>query len=296
MTRMTAVELHTLRDDAAYVADELARGDAVPPEVLAKAKPYIKPLMEALEMRGTDNPKVSPAIALEEAMIDLMIAIAPVTVQSLRDTDTSDDRPSNRPVRMSSPDAAATDAPPPDLGSRPAYTAVTFSRQLIAWALLFLLAAIAVTALSKVSPPKVLGTLLELSLPVLYGGLGACVLLLRTLHKHIHDRTFDRRYEHEYYNRIILGVVSGGVVTVLVQTVPSADPVKGLASAPIAFIIGYNTDLLFSLIERISNALFPKVPDPPTVAVIPQARTPANGTGNATGEPNKPPAAAVPAA
>ncbi len=79
------------------------------------------------------------------------------------------------------------------------------------------------------------------------------------------------------------GLARGDAVPteVLAKAKPFIKPLKGLASAPIGFIIGYNTDLLFSLLERICNALFPKVPDSPVLAVVPQARpegTPATTT------------------
>lgn len=105
--------------------------------------------------------------------------------------------------------------------------------------------------------------------PVLYGTLGACVFLLRSLHVHIYQRTFDRRHKPEYINRILLGTVSGGVIGLFYspdpQTVAAAGVTASLSAA--GFLVGYNTDILFSTIERVSNALFPKQqPDPPAAA------------------------------
>lgn len=91
--------------------------------------------------------------------------------------------------------------------------------------------------------------------PALYGTLGACVFLLRSLHKHIYMRDFDRRRKPEYVNRIVLGAISGAVIVLLVP------PQSTISNAALGFLVGYNTDLLFSTIERISNAIFPKPPD-----------------------------------
>jgi hypothetical protein len=108
--------------------------------------------------------------------------------------------------------------------------------------------------------------------PVFYGGLGACVYLLRSLHKHIHERTFDRRHKPEYYSRVILGVTSGGVISILAPLPGSGLPEVGIPA--LAFVVGYNTDLLYSLIERVSTAIFPKVPDPAAPGTAPSLKPP----------------------
>jgi hypothetical protein len=98
--------------------------------------------------------------------------------------------------------------------------------------------------------------------PVVYGTLGACVFLLRSLHVHIYDRTFDRRRKPEYVNRIVLGTVCGGVIVLFSHAGMTSPQGAELGAPALGFLAGYNTDLLFSFIERISNAFFPKTPDP----------------------------------
>lgn len=88
--------------------------------------------------------------------------------------------------------------------------------------------------------------------PFLYGALGALTYLLRACHEYIHRRDFDRRRIPEYYNRLLLGIVAGGAI--LLFPLPK-EPVPNA----IAFLAGYNTDLLFSTLERIANAVFPKI-------------------------------------
>jgi hypothetical protein len=91
-------------------------------------------------------------------------------------------------------------------------------------------------------------------IPFLYGLLGALTYLLRSAHSYISDRSFDMNRIPEYYNRMLLGFISGGIVLLFV------DPKSfGIGDGAIAFIVGYNTDYLFDMIERLANGIFPKV-------------------------------------
>ncbi|WP_117195420.1 hypothetical protein [Rhizobium terrae] len=96
--------------------------------------------------------------------------------------------------------------------------------------------------------------------PYLYGGLGACAYLLRSAHTFIYQRSFDLRREPEYFNRILLGSVSGGAIILFIDTITtdSEDTVQ-LSSAALGFIAGYSNDFLFNTIERVMNAILPKV-------------------------------------
>jgi hypothetical protein len=92
-----------------------------------------------------------------------------------------------------------------------------------------------------------------------YGGLGACAYLLRSAHTFIYKRTFDARRKPEYYNRILLGAIAGGSITLFVnQTAGDEGATVQLSSAALSFIAGYSTDFLFSKIENIINVLLPK--------------------------------------
>ncbi len=73
-------------------------------------------------------------------------------------------------------------------------------------------------------------TALEMITPWAYGALGACVYLLRSAHVYMYQRTFDVR-------------------RTLIQ----------LGSGALGFLAGYNTDLLFNAMERVTNALLPKL-------------------------------------
>jgi hypothetical protein len=95
-----------------------------------------------------------------------------------------------------------------------------------------------------------------------YGGLGACAYLLRSAHTFIYKRTFDVRRQPEYYNRILLGAIAGGSITLFVnQTTGDEGATVQLSSAALSFIAGYSTDFLFSKVENIINVLLPKDKD-----------------------------------
>lgn len=59
---------------------------------------------------------------------------------------------------------------------------------------------------------KVSKDLWEWVQPWAYGALGACAYLLRQGHYYIRTRSFDQHRKPEYFNRIMLGAVSGGAI------------------------------------------------------------------------------------
>lgn len=94
--------------------------------------------------------------------------------------------------------------------------------------------------------------------PFGYGTIGACAYLLRSCHEYIHDRTFDPLYKPEYLSRILLGAVSGGMILLFTEWLVSDDGTPGLSGPALAFLAGYNNDMLFTLVERIRDAVLPK--------------------------------------
>jgi hypothetical protein len=100
----------------------------------------------------------------------------------------------------------------------------------------------------------------KIILPYAYGGLGACVFLLKTAHTAMYQRTFDVRRKPEYFNRILLGAVSGGAIILLINQIAGDDgSVVKISSGALGFIAGYSSDFLFNTLERIINAILPKV-------------------------------------
>ena len=97
------------------------------------------------------------------------------------------------------------------------------------------------------------------TVPFTYGAIGACIALLKVCHALIYLRQFDPRRIPEYYNRIILGAISGGMIVILIDQFTSSGSQSGVSDAALGLLAGYNSDLLFSAIERISIAVLRRV-------------------------------------
>jgi hypothetical protein len=92
-----------------------------------------------------------------------------------------------------------------------------------------------------------------------YGGLGACVFLLRSLHVYTYRREFNPDRVPEHLNRILLGVVAGGAISLFVNQVTSDGEELNLSEIALGFLAGYNCDFLFRALERVAEAILPKV-------------------------------------
>lgn len=93
-----------------------------------------------------------------------------------------------------------------------------------------------------------------LILPVLYGSLGTCAFVLRTVYAEMVERSFDGRRTGEFAVRIFLGMLSGVSLQWLLvregQTIPG-----GVTPAVLAFLGGYGVELLFAAIDRILSTV-----------------------------------------
>lgn len=102
--------------------------------------------------------------------------------------------------------------------------------------------------------------LLEIMVPFTYGGIGACAFLLRSCHQYIIKRQFNKAYIPEYYNRILLGMISGGSITMFAsELITDQGATIHLSAAALGFLAGYNTDFLFTTLERVIQAILPKI-------------------------------------
>ncbi len=93
-------------------------------------------------------------------------------------------------------------------------------------------------------------------LPFVFGLLGALTFLLRSAHTYIAERTFDLNRRPEYYNRMVLGFLGGGIALLFVPSTGTVTATVGQNA--VSFFVGYNTDYLFQMIERVAQAVFPK--------------------------------------
>jgi len=188
--------------------------------------------------------------AFDLAYYDLATTLAPVTAETLRAT--AGQRPSNRTWG----ELLWGDSPAPRF-TRKLWFAALCLAILVVW-FNWYLNIIAVDGDTGLHLKW--RTIVELLTPWLYGGLGACVYLLRSAHMYIYQRTFDVRRKPEYTNRIMLGAIAGGAIIMFTNNIAGDDgSVIQLSSAALGFLAGYNTDLLFSAMERVINALLPKI-------------------------------------
>jgi hypothetical protein len=215
-------------------------------------------MFETADGPGSPGVTTSEWIAFEQAYYRLAVAMSPVTAETLASTQGSVLDPEGASWRDRI------------LGSSPAlrFTRM-FSAVTIGIAAFILIAECLVyvwglegDARIRVWDKNLLGSLL----PWAYGALGSCAYLLRSAHYYIYQRSFDLRRKPEYYNRILLGAISGGAIILFVNyLVDDGGTVLHLSSAALGFVAGYSTDFLFNTIERVVAAIFPKTDNDPRV-------------------------------
>jgi len=210
--------------------------------------------------RTTELPPEKERVAFEQAYRDLAQVMAPVTAATLR---------------------ATSDAEPDGVTRFPwawrgtVSEAKLWSRKLWAYtilaALLILFSENTARILAEFFPADVetagagltwtlFSSIMQSIEPFAYGTLGAMAYLLRSAHTYIYERSFDTRRTPEYTNRALLGMIGGGAIKLFVtEVVTDEGTVLELSGAALAFIAGYNSDFLFSAIERVMAAVLPKV-------------------------------------
>lgn len=93
--------------------------------------------------------------------------------------------------------------------------------------------------------------------PFAYGALGASVRLLRVTEQKLRDRSFDPRRVPEHRNRLVLGMLSGGVLVMLYSSGGVGETSVKLTEVTLGFIAGYSIDVLFSVLDGLVAALTP---------------------------------------
>lgn len=102
----------------------------------------------------------------------------------------------------------------------------------------------------------VLSLLHDHILPLLYGLLGALVLVLRSLEKTIRLHTFIKGLSLGYNIRIILGTIGGMAVGLFFGTGDENSLFgTGFSLMLLAFIIGYKIEILFSLMDMVADKI-----------------------------------------
>lgn len=99
-------------------------------------------------------------------------------------------------------------------------------------------------------------------LPLLYGLVGACAYILRNLSTEIENRTFSAGSETEYRLRFYLGAIAGMAVgwfltsgnsTGITPSTPGL--LQSISPFALAFLAGYNVEVLFSAMDRFISAV-----------------------------------------
>jgi hypothetical protein len=243
--------------DATLLLDYAIENGILGPGDRKMSDPIIKGIQRGQEQLSDQPADEDARAAFMAAYRDLALFMSPITADTLKATS---DQFAPRPklFRFLKPRSAAT----------------KWSRKLSAWTIFFIAIAVAGRVLDMLlepigdrigtdrpdpTPLLVIQAVLQNLVPFTYGAIGACISLFKTTQSLIHLRQFDPRRISEYYVQILLGAVSGGIIIILIEhaTNTSGGMVK-LSAAALGFIAGYNSELLFSAIDRISAAVLPK--------------------------------------
>lgn len=207
---------------------------------------------EEAEARSGDEQAPS-ADAFYAAYTRVSAQLYPVTGRTLRDTDPGDPR--------------IPDSSPPNMANR---WSGCMTRFLLGVLLAIIGIEIGQEILRKWFPlddpddPALLFTAhvvwdaLLVILPFLYGWLGSMVRLVRASTYFHRARTFDRDRRREYYQRMALGAVAGGIILMLIDVDAVTTGEFHIAAVAVAFVAGYEVRVLFEAIERLVLAIFPK--------------------------------------
>lgn len=96
----------------------------------------------------------------------------------------------------------------------------------------------------------ILQALQEYLLPLLYGLLGAFIFVLRSLLREIKSLTYTFDSEIRYRLRLTLGALGGMIIGWFLKP-EETDTLASLSPMAMAFLMGYNVDVLFSLMDRL---------------------------------------------
>ena len=108
-------------------------------------------------------------------------------------------------------------------------------------------------------------------LPVLYGALGTCAFVLRSLFREMVDRTFDARRAGEFKVRIFLGTLSGLSLQWLVVR-SDGTVTAGITLAVLAFLGGYSVEMLFTAMDRLVHVVAGRFRSPHRTQVATRGR------------------------
>ncbi len=101
-------------------------------------------------------------------------------------------------------------------------------------------------------------------LPLCYGLLGAVTFILRRLVIEIKTQTYSSESDINFYLKLALGALAG--MTIGWFVVPDEGSLGSLSPFALAFLVGYNVEILFSLMDKIIANFSKEGPTPPKPA------------------------------
>jgi hypothetical protein len=106
------------------------------------------------------------------------------------------------------------------------------------------------------------GAITACILPALYALLGTCAYLLRSVKRHIRNRTFKPSYAN--FARFIIAGIGGAVVGLFNNfSVTQGATISPLA---IAFLVGYAVDVFYAFLDGLLQTIIKNTPAPPLPA------------------------------
>lgn len=135
---------------------------------------------------------------------------------------------------------------------------------------------------SQVAADYVLNALQVYFLPLLYGLLGAATYVLRTLSMEIKTLIYSYDSEIRFRLRLSLGALGGMAIGWFLKP-DDADALASLSPMAIAFLVGYNVEVLFAVMDKFIEIIMkwsqskPNKPKPakPVKSVAPAKKEPA---------------------
>lgn len=91
-------------------------------------------------------------------------------------------------------------------------------------------------------------------LPLLYGLLGACLYVLRTLSNDIRSLSYTSAQKTLYRLRVYMGTLAGLVIGWFLQPIQAPTDLQYLTPFALALLAGYSVDLLFAVMDRLIAA------------------------------------------
>lgn len=93
--------------------------------------------------------------------------------------------------------------------------------------------------------------------PILWGGLGSCIFLLKRFSDIAADRTFDKDFVGGWQTRVLLGAILGGVIQYIYD--PGFIINSGMDENALAFFVGLSVKVFYGVLEKLIETIAEKL-------------------------------------